>query len=168
MRAGQDVWSLEFGEANSVAVDVLQRLWRTPAVSVAPIRTLADTVDDWNSTYSATRGDYPPSLVSEAVQVGSQLAASTSQYVVVHGDFNPFNVLRAKREPWLAIDPKPLVGDPAYDLAQYLANYFDAAVESGDPKRFYRDAIAFFAHELGLDPHRIAAWAFVKIANHQA
>ena len=82
--------------------------------------------------------------------------------MVVHGDLNPFNVLRSQREPWLAIDPKPLVGDPAYDLAQFLANYSAQADASGDPKRFYADAIGFFAGALGLSRYRIAAWAFVK------
>src|SRR5439155_24538436 len=30
--------------------------------------------------------------------------------------------LRAEREPWLAVDPKPFVGDRAYDATQHLFN----------------------------------------------
>ena len=161
-RPGDELWGAPFKDATEVAADVLQRLWRTPGGDVAPITTLADTVDDWNASYPTERSRYPRSLVAEAAQIGSELARSTSELVVVHGDFNPFNILRAQREPWLAIDPKPLLGDPAYDLAQFLANYDAQAVASGDPKRFYFDAIAFFADTLGLDRHRIAAWAFVK------
>lgn len=161
-RPGEELWRVPFNEAIDVAAGVLRRLWRTPSGNVAPITSLADTVDDWNSSYMTERSGYPPALVSEAARIGSELALSTSELVVVHGDFNPFNILQAEREPWLAIDPKPLIGDPAYDLAQFLANYDQQAATSGDPKRFYADAIAFFADALNLDRYRIAAWAFVK------
>ena len=50
------------------------------------------------------------------------LSATQPHRVLLHGDFHPGNVLAAAREPWLAIDCKPLVGDPAYDLAQWLGN----------------------------------------------
>ena len=40
---------------------------------------------------------------------------SADRHVVVHGDFNPGNLLAASRATFLAIDPKPMVGDPAYD-----------------------------------------------------
>lgn len=161
-RPGDELWRLPFNDAIGIAAGVLRRLWRTPSGDAAAITSLADTVDDWNSSYPTERASYPPALVSEAARIGSELALSTSELVVVHGDFNPFNILQADREPWLAIDPKPLVGDPAYDLAQFLANYERQAVASGDPKRFYVDAIRFFADALDLDRYRIAAWAYVK------
>lgn len=161
-RPGDPIWRLPFEEASDVAAAVLERLWRGPEGSVDPITTLADTVEEWNSSYATERAGYPSKLVAEAARLGSELASSVSDLVVVHGDFNPFNILRAQREPWLAIDPKPLLGDPAYDLAQYLANYSDLAEATGDPKVFFRDAIAFFSDTLGLDRYRIAAWAFVK------
>lgn len=159
---GDPVWELAFDDANDVAAALLQRLWRVPEGTVGPITTLAATVEEWNASYATERQAYPPKLVAEAARRGTELASSASELVVVHGDFNPFNILRAQREPWLAIDPKPLLGDPAYDLAQYLANYSELAAGSGDPKAFFRDAIAFFSGALGLDRYRIAAWAFVK------
>ena len=161
-RPGDSVWGLPFEEANVVAAAVLERLWRMPDGAVEPITTLADTVDDWNARFATERAEYPPKLVAEAARLGTELTSSTAELVVVHGDFNPFNILCAQREPWLAIDPKPLLGDPAYDLAQYLANYSELAAASGDPKAFFRDAIAFFSRRLGLDRYRVAAWAFVK------
>jgi streptomycin 6-kinase len=161
-RPGDDVWQLPFVDAREVAAAVLQRLWRVPPGPVQPITTLADTVEEWNATYGTDRAAYPSRLVGEAARLGPDLARSASELVVVHGDFNPFNILRAQREPWLAIDPKPLLGDPAYDLAQYLANYSDLAHAAGDTMGFYRDAIDFFSRTLGIDRYRIAAWAFVK------
>ena len=47
-------------------------------------------------------------------QLLEQLPLDTSAHtVVLHGDFNAGNVLAAEREPWLAVDAKPMVGDAA-------------------------------------------------------
>jgi streptomycin 6-kinase len=87
--------------------------------------------------------------------------------VLLHGDFHPGNVLAAQREPWLFIDPKPLVGEPAYDLAQWLYNRSRFAIQSDDPVAVLRQQIDRFAADLGLDPARIAGWAFVKALGWQ-
>jgi streptomycin 6-kinase len=42
--------------------------------------------------------------------------------VLLATDLHAGNVLRARREPWRVIDPKPFVGDPAYDATQHLRN----------------------------------------------
>ena len=86
--------------------------------------------------------------------------------VVVHGDLNPGNVLRTRGapgsgRPWLAIDPKPLVGDPAYDpwpLVSQVGAPFDAA----DPATALRARTELVAGEAGLDPGRVLAWSFAR------
>ncbi len=55
-----------------------------------------------------------------------------------------------------------MVGDPAYDLAQWLGNRTEAARASGNPVSALRGQIDRFALRLDLDPARIAGWAFVK------
>lgn len=164
-RPGTDIRALPTpADADAVAVQVLTRLWRAPDERAAPIGSLADTVDAWNREYATTRAAYPPDLVDEAARLGAELVRSTTDAdtVVLHGDFNPSNVLAAEREPWLAIDPKPLIGDPAHDLAQYLANWVDEADASGDPVAWFADRVGFFADALHLDAGRIASWTFVK------
>lgn len=42
--------------------------------------------------------------------------------MLLDGDLHHFNILRAHRQPWLAIDPKGLVGDPAYEVGAFLYN----------------------------------------------
>jgi len=68
------------------------------------------------------------------------------------------NILRPEREPWLVIDPKPFVGDPAYDVTQHLFNC-DARVRL-DPDR----AIRRLADLLGVDHERIRRWTFARAA----
>lgn len=163
-RPGHDLRSLPTpADADAVAVDVLRRLWRPAnAPGASAIGALADTVAAWNAEFESSRAAYPPAIVEEAAQLGLELVRTTTAPVVVHGDFNPSNVLTAEREPWLAIDPKPLVGDQAYDLAQYLANWTEEADAGGDPTAWFVDRVASFAASLHLDPLRVAAWAFVK------
>ena len=82
---------------------------------------------------------------------------------LLHGDFHPGNVLAAHRRPWLAIDPKPWVGDPAFDLAQVLLNW---VFVGRDTPRGPVDAIRFratdLAHRLALDSDRVLRWAVIK------
>jgi streptomycin 6-kinase len=73
-------------------------------------------------------------------------------------DLHAGNVLRARREPWLAIDPKPFVGDPAYDATQHLLNC-EARLRS-DP----HGTIKRFADLLGVDHERVRLWLFARVA----
>ncbi|HEX2090839.1 MAG TPA: aminoglycoside phosphotransferase family protein [Longimicrobiaceae bacterium] len=73
-------------------------------------------------------------------------------------DLHAGNVLRAVREPWLVIDPKPFVGDPAYDATQHLFNC--RARLRADPD----GTIQRFAELLELDPERVRLWTFARAA----
>ncbi len=160
---GTDLWSLNVEEGDAVAARVLARLWREPAPN-APFVTLADLVAQWWEEVppKAIAEGYDPDHVAQAVVLGRKLATDQPKCVFLHGDFHPGNVLAAQREPWLVIDPKPLVGDPAYDLAQWLGNRYEAAIETADPVAVLRNQILRFAERLELAPARIAGWTFVK------
>jgi streptomycin 6-kinase len=51
----------------------------------------------------------------DGLRLFEELSRSTTEHVLLATDLRAGNVLRARREPWLVIDPKPVVGDPAYD-----------------------------------------------------
>ena len=96
------------------------------------------------------------------MEVARALAASQPESVLLHGDFHPGNVLAAEREPWLAIDPQPLVGDPAFDLAQWLGNRCEAAWKTPDPVAALWWQAEQMSALLNLDPTRVRQWAFAK------
>ena len=81
--------------------------------------------------------------------------------MVLHGDLHHDNILRATREPWLAIDPHGLVGDPGYDVGALLYNPDpddrDAALTALVPGR-----IEQLADELAMPVDRVVAWGYVK------
>src|SRR5207248_2623159 len=107
-------------DALSAAADVLRRLWR-PAPVGSPFERVGDVTPDWAGLVRARMGRHRPALDPGLVALGADLLESlprsATDEVVVHGDFNPTNLLAAERQPWLAIDAKPMVGDPGYDPA---------------------------------------------------
>jgi streptomycin 6-kinase len=165
---GTDLWSLAEEEGNAVASRMLARMWREPDPS-APFMSLSDFVANWwdDLPRITATADYDGEAVAEAVTRGRELASSQPRSVLLHGDFHPGNVLAARREPWLIIDPKPLVGEPAYDLAQWLYNRARFVIQADDAVAILRQLIDRFAADLGLDPARIAGWAFVKALGWQ-
>ena len=112
----------------------------------------------------------PRRLVEQAVALGRELAADpASRGTLIHTDLHYENVLAADRAPWLAIDPKPLDGDPHYEPAPMLWNRFEELV-SGPVS--VRDGIRQRFHTLvdaaGLDEDRARAWVVVRMLANAA
>ncbi|MEW2158663.1 aminoglycoside phosphotransferase family protein [Streptomyces sp. NPDC007189] len=74
---------------------------------------------------------------------------------LLHWDLHFENVLAADRADWLAIDPKPLAGDPGFEMWPALDNRFEAAEVR---RRF--DAMT---EVLGLDRDRALAWTLGRM-----
>jgi streptomycin 6-kinase len=149
-------------EATAAILDVLRRLHAAP-VPDAGLPDLESQGAAFAAHLRAYPGDHPlpRHLVERAAALFDELCASAPARVVLHGDLHHDNVLRAEREPWLAIDPHGVVGDPGYEAG--------AMVHNPDPDR--RDAgllalvpsrIEQLADGMGLPEERVVAWAFVK------
>ncbi|MGN9837319.1 aminoglycoside phosphotransferase family protein [Nonomuraea sp. H19] len=82
---------------------------------------------------------------------------------LLHWDLHYENVLAADREPWLAIDPKPLAGDPGFDLWPALDNRWDDVVATGDVTRGVLRRFDFMVDGLGLDSQRAAGWTLGRV-----
>ena len=144
--------------------EVLRGLWR-PQLPDVRMERLADVAAEWADTLEERmdrhRPDLDPGLVSLGGRLLRELPRTAEREVVVHGDFNPGNVLAADRGGWLAIDPKPMVGDPAYDPWP-LIEQIDDPFEHDDPAPVLRERFALVADVLGADPHRLQAWAAAR------
>ncbi|MDB1088075.1 aminoglycoside phosphotransferase family protein [Streptomyces sp. ACA25] len=86
---------------------------------------------------------------------------------LLHWDLHYGNVLAplpaACRERWLVIDPKPLVGDPGFELLPALRNRFAELTAHGDPRRAVRRRFDLMTEVLGLDRERAAAWTLGRV-----
>jgi streptomycin 6-kinase len=97
-------------------------------------------------------------LVREGLNLFKELPRTAVEEVLLATDLHAGNVLRSKREPWLVIDPKPFIGDPAYDATQHLFNC-NARLRS-DPD----GTIRRIADLLGVDHERVRLWTFARAA----
>lgn len=95
-------------------------------------------------------------VLSDARRAALDLLAHPAGDMVLHGDLHHGNVLDGGERGWLAIDPKPLHGDPGFDVANVLCNP-DAGVALA-PGRLDR-TVGVIAAETGMSEHRILTWA---------
>jgi streptomycin 6-kinase len=145
-------------EQDIVIAALLQRLWRVPS-SPHPFRPLAQMTVNWCSETRQAKERWPDAgLVNEGLRLFDELSRPAPTDVLLATDLHAANVLRAQREPWLMIDPKPFVGDPAYDATQHLFNCRERLY--GDPD----GTIRRFVDLLGVDYERVRLWTFARAA----
>lgn len=174
LRADPHRWALllerlhprDLGEEWDVeACEVVGRLYGELHVPSPPrLRPLTAYVARWTDGLAALprSAPVPRRLVEQAVSLGRDLVADpASTGTMIHADLHYANVLAADREPWLAIDPKPVDGDPHYEPAPLLVNRFEELagdVRSGVRRRFHAVVDA-----AGLDEDRARNWVVVRV-----
>jgi streptomycin 6-kinase len=149
-------------EQDTVIAGLLRGLWMTPPAG-HPFRSLQSMCSWWANSfdekYAATdRRAHPldPGLARLGMELMRNLPASAEQSVLLCTDLHPGNVLAARRQPWLIIDPKPYLGDPTYEPLQHMLNF---------PKRLTSTPIAFtqrMADLLALDATRLRQWLLAR------
>lgn len=158
-RPGTQLRALPAEEHDLVIAGLLRRLWVEPPPGHC-FRPHADMCDYWDSRYEerslAERSCLEAPLAAAGIDLLRELPRRGGDAVLLHTDLHAGNVLAAEREPWLAIDPKPYVGDPAYDATQHIFN--EVFIEGADP-----GALASrMARLLDLDLDRILLWLFAR------
>ncbi len=104
----------------------------------------------------------PQSLVDKAEELINYLIQTSKDVVVNHGDLHYGNVLSAEREPFLAIDPKGIVAEKAFETGCMLRNPYPDLAKLPDVQKILTTRIQILAEELELDPERIKQWGFVQ------
>jgi streptomycin 6-kinase len=159
---GTPLWAEPDGEDTlMIASGVLRGLWRPPPADHS-FRLLADLaaewVDDLPASWERNGRPYERALLEESVAFLAEAGPSQGEPVVVHQDFHGGNVLRAAREPWLAIDPKPVVGEREFDTASLLRDRRWELRADPHPAARLRRRLDQLAAELGLDRERMRGW----------
>ena len=151
---GTHLGAVSAAEALDVAVSLLPRLWK-PAD--APFRPLADEAAGWAermpAKWEAAGRPCERRLLDAALEALRELAPTQGEQVLLHQDVHADNILAAQREPWLAIDPKPLAGEREFGVTALVR-----AFELGHSKRDVLHRLDRLTSELGLDRERAARW----------
>jgi streptomycin 6-kinase len=144
--------------ALDVLVGRLPRLWK-PAGT--PFRSLAEEAMAWSAHLAATperRIRHSARRIVDAAQEALRtLPSSQGEQVLLHQDIHAGNVLRAAREPWLVIDPKPLVGEREFAVAPVVRG-----AELGHGRREVLYRLDRLTGELGLDRERARLWSLAQ------
>ena len=155
---GTPLRELPEADQDVVIARLLRRLWRKPSAPYS-FRPLSAMTTAWRKEALTERAHWPdPDLISEGLALFENLSKPSAADMLLATDLHAGNVLRAQREPWLVIDPKPFVGDPTYDATQHLLNCCGRLL--ADPDK----TIGGFAALLGLDHERLRLWTFARAA----
>lgn len=145
--------------AVQVLAELMARLVEKPAP--AGLRRLADVaatmLDDVPQASHRLADPDERKLVRSWASGVSELVDDAGDRLL-HWDLHYDNILAARREPWLAIDPKPLAGDPGFDLFPALDNRWDIIVASGDVPRAILRRFDQLTEVVGLDRQRAMVW----------
>jgi hypothetical protein len=94
--------------------------------------------------------------------IEKHLLETTTEYVALHGDLHHENILLSHRG-WLLIDPKGLVGDPAFEAAAFIRNPYPGLANEPNLEQLLANRIHFFANEWNCDPWRVWAWSTIEL-----
>jgi streptomycin 6-kinase len=146
-------------EQDPVVAGLLRQLWAQPHGDFQ-FRTLAQMCAEWadefEREYAAAAEPIDPGLARAGIALFRELPDSATSEVLLCTDLHADNILQAQRAPWLIIDPKPYVGDPAYDVLQHMLNC--DRLET-DPVGLARR----MAQLAGLDSDRVVQWLLARV-----
>jgi streptomycin 6-kinase len=153
------------------ACEVVAALY--PNVHVPAFPQLA-TVTSFVSRWLADLAGQPPDIPipqryrEQAMSLGRDLVVDPASVGrVIHGDLHYENVLATppelvtERGEWLVIDPKPMSGDPHYELTPMLWNRYDEL--AGDVREGLRRRFHTLVDRAGLDEDRARDWVIVRM-----
>lgn len=145
--------------ALTVIAGLLPRLWK-PAAS-PPFRPLGEEAAHWagglEAAWDAAGRPFSRKLLDAALDAMRTLPGTQGEAVLLHQDLHGGNVLAAQREPWLVIDPKPLVGEREFGLAPIIRS-----TELGPTRRDVLRRLDRLTSGLGLDRERSRSWCVAQ------
>lgn len=150
--------------ALAILAGLLARLTAVPAPP--GVRHLSDIaaamLDEVPSAVPALKDPAEQALVRDCAAATSEVLPEPGDRLL-HWDLHYDNILAGTREPWLAIDPEPLAGDPAFDLLPALDNRWDEIVATGNAEKAVLRRFDQLTEALSLDRARAVAWTMARV-----
>lgn len=142
------------GKALDVLIGLLPRLWKQVAEPFTPLEEeAARWAESLPRQWEEAGRPFERRLLDAALEALNELSASQGEQVLLHQDLHGDNVLAAEREPWLAIDPKPLVGEREFAVAPIVRS-----CELGHGPELVLHRLDRLTSDLSLDRERARGW----------
>jgi streptomycin 6-kinase len=160
LNCDRDLSKVPIDEACRVIGDLLRQL---DHVAIPQLPRLSAGAARLAERFDSAPPAIPRRFVEQARALLSDLVSGAAiDARMVHTDLHYGNILAADRQPWLAIDPKPLAADPAFAVTPALWNRWEEAVASGELRRHLRRRLSIICDCAGVDPERAKAWSVVR------
>jgi len=154
---GRSPGAVDTETACAIAGGLLRRLHRpAPPQLLALADVLGPLLDRM-----PTDPRVPRRVTVRVRSLAAELVARADPAVMLHTDLHYGNVLAGGREPWLAIDPKPLAGHPGYEVQPLLRNRFDELGTGPALRWSVRHRLELVAEAMGVDVEEARAWSIV-------
>lgn len=140
-------------------IDTMRKLHNKQLVNKNSYRHISN----WLSVIDSLSEDVCPlHLIRKAITLKNELLASMKSEIFLHGDLHHDNILK-DGDQWLAIDPKGIIGEPAFEIAAFDFMYVNELANKMDVKNIFEARVCQLANKAKLDAQRIKKWIFVRL-----
>ena len=143
-------------EAVAIAIETMRKFWQPP-----PAGHDFESLETWFDGFKrAENTGFEQEYMAKARNFFERLNSPPAEKMLLHGDFHHENILSAQRQPFLAIDPKGIVGHKAYDITVFLLNHANWLKTEPDFRDNLNSAIEHFAAAFEIATVDLRRWCF--------
>lgn len=143
-------------EAINITADVIKRLHKAPIPSTHAFPHVKDCLEGLDGGL-----EIPVQTLQKAREIRDKLLKTAEPDVLLHGDLHHDNILQNGND-WVVIDPKGVIGEPAYEVAAFIRNPMPELLNHADVPNIIHNRVTRFAELLELPSQRILDWCFVQ------
>ncbi len=143
-------------EAINITANVIKRLHKAPIPSTHAFPHIRDWLAVLDSDLKI-----PAQTLQKAREIRDQLLKTADPDILLHGDLHHDNILKNGND-WVAIDPKGVIGEPAYEVVAFIRNPIPELLNYDDTQNIIHNRVTRFAEFLELPSQRILDWCFVQ------
>lgn len=140
-------------EALKLTVTIMQQLH----AAQSPLGAHVPSIQDWFKDLFNPLHTSSSHHTHKAQEIARHLFATQPKSVLLHGDLHHGNILLSNHG-WLAIDPKGIYGDPAFEICSFMQNPNPEVLQN---KKLVLHRLALFSEYLSIDQERLQAWLYV-------
>lgn len=152
-------------DSTRTAARLMKNLWR-PAPPGNDFPSMADWCrgfQRYQRVYQEIQGPLPPGLVDHASALAAELLQNREIQLLLHGDLHQMNILKGAEENWITIDPKGVIGEPAFEVGPLVFNPIPDLIHWPELKIVLSRRLAILAEILELERKHLAAWSYVRM-----